>query len=911
MKKMRIAFSALLACLLFVPKANAQLSTNPDKFLGNITTRYQVDYNGFLYYKYWNQMTCENESKWGSCEGTNNSFGWPNNQVNYCKNHNFPFKWHALIWGAQHPSWFNSNMSPEQRYKEIVQWMDAVKKQFPDLELIDVANECVAGHQADTYLFAEALGGGGATGWDWLVKAFELAYERWPNAILIYNDFNTIRWNQPQFIDIVKTLRDAGAPIDAYGNQAHDLNGCSQSELKSSLNTLNTSLKMPMYITEYDIGTTDDAAQKKYYSEQVPVMWEAEQCAGVTLWGWHYGCTWTNDGKDENNNDINPGHSGLYMQDKRERPAMTWLIEYMKTDKAKTAKSPYPGMKKEISLYIKPENRNIEKGKEGKIIVRAKSRTKIIKEIKLYAGTTLIATLGDADRDASGNYIAKYTPTATGTKELKAVLTCTDGFSWTRYGAVTVCDARAPFKSTLPVLPGKVQFENFDKGGDGIAFHDMNSSKQSDASSYRTDATGIDVGKHPTSGYVVGYTEAGEWMEYTINVKEDGLYAYDINYSAPEDGTRYNIALSTPDGLTYLTDKNEVLPKTGSWSTYKSAHKRMLLPLKAGEQVIRFTIVSGASQYIVNLDYLNFTRVDVNDNIKIDLACDPKISSVGTKTTLTADVQSDTDIQNVKFYIDGTLKKTVTAAPYEYSYSPTAKGKVEVTAIATDVDGKESPIASYDLTITAKRVAFAANSVPGLIEAENFDKGEEGFTYHDSDAEYHDKPTKLHRSDSEGVDIVEGNGGYVIGWTASGEWLEYTIDVANPGLYTIEMVASNGTSTSASVKFQRVGADGKLTSLWTLSRSGTGGWSTYKTTKSSTKKEFEAGKQTIRVTFSNGNVNLDSFTLTCVEDHTPVEIVEATTPQPSPTGTFNLIGQKVSDHFRGIVVKNGKKILKK
>ena len=902
-----------LASVLFPATGRAQLSTNPDKFLGNITTRYQVDYNGFQYYKYWNQLTCENESKWGSVEGTNGTFNWPSNQINYAKQHNFPFKWHALIWGAQHPGWFNSSMAPEQRYKEIVQWMDAIKKQYPNLELIDVANECVAGHQADTYLFQEALGGSGVTGWDWLIKAFELAYERWPNAILIYNDYNTLRWNQPQFIELVKTLRDAGAPIDAYGNQAHDLNGCSQSELKTSLNTLNTSLKMPMYITEYDIGTTDDAAQKKYYSEQIPVMWEAEQCAGITLWGWHYGCTWTNDGKDDNGNTINSGHSGLYMQDKRERPAMTWLKEYMATDKAKAAKSPYPGMKKEASVYVKPQSLNIEKGVESIVTVRAKIRTKTIEKIDLYEGTKLIGTMTEATRD--GEFDFTYAPSALGSKELKAVVTCTDGFIWTRYSSITVCNARAPYKNMAAKLPGKVEFENFDSGADGIAFHDMNSQRQDNTgSSYRTD-TGIDIGKAGTN-YEVGYTEAGEWMEYTLDVQEAGLYNFDIHYATPTSGVTYNMQLSTPDGQVLLTEAAAPLARTstsGLWTTYKDAHGRLLLPLEEGTNILRFNLVGGDSQYLVNLDYINFTRVDVNEDLQLALSSDPAISAVSTKTTIAASMQNEDNVKSVTFYLDGVKNKTVTAAPFEMVYTPSAKGNYLFTAVATDNDGRESNLASLNLKVTAKRTAYKANTVPGTIEAEDFDKGEEGLTYHDSDAEYHDKPTKLYRSDSEGVDIVQGNNGYVIGWTASNEWLEYTIDVVNPGLYTCEIEYSNGTSSTANVLFQKLGDDGKLSTLWSFSSvAKTADWSTYKTKALTTKKELQAGKQTIRVTFKNGNINLDRFTLNCVEDWTPVEDIYIMRPKEFEVKPiFNLSGQEVDDNYRGIVIKNGKKILRK
>ena len=58
----------LLAVSLFALPSAAQLSSNPNKFLGNITTSYNVDAGGGVpkYYTLWNQITCENESKWSS-----------------------------------------------------------------------------------------------------------------------------------------------------------------------------------------------------------------------------------------------------------------------------------------------------------------------------------------------------------------------------------------------------------------------------------------------------------------------------------------------------------------------------------------------------------------------------------------------------------------------------------------------------------------------------------------------------------------------------------------------------------------------------------------------------------------------------------------------------------------------------
>ena len=59
--------------------AKAQLSTNPDKFLGNITTGWNsdMDTDGFIFADYWNQVTPENATKWGSVEGDRQGkFNW-------------------------------------------------------------------------------------------------------------------------------------------------------------------------------------------------------------------------------------------------------------------------------------------------------------------------------------------------------------------------------------------------------------------------------------------------------------------------------------------------------------------------------------------------------------------------------------------------------------------------------------------------------------------------------------------------------------------------------------------------------------------------------------------------------------------------------------------------------------------
>lgn len=879
-----IALSCLLAMALWLMPMNvkAQLSSNPDKFLGNITTGYQVDYGNEKFYTLWNQITPENESKWSSIEGSRRgSFSWGgcDNAYNYAKNHNFPFKFHCLIWGAQYPNWLN-NLSTSEQYKAIEEWMDAIKAHYPNLPLIDVVNEAVPGHQPAPY--KAALGGDGKTGYDWIIKAFEMAHERWPDAILIYNDYNTFQWQRSEFINLVRILRDAGAPIDAYGCQSHDLTDMSVSNFKSAMTEIQNALKMPMYSTEYDIGTSDDALQLQRYKEQIPYMWEADYCAGITLWGYIYGRTWTTD-----------GNSGI-IRDGKDRPAMTWLREYMKTDAAKNAKSPFPGMVKEASVYVKPAALSVTINEEVPITVRARLKTKTIDHVDLYVKNQLVATMTEAP------YTTTYVPEALGKYDLKAVVVATDGSQYERLSGFTAYRPRSPYKGGTE-LPGTLEAENFDTGAEGITYHDTDT-KNEGTNSYRTDGGGVDI-VSCTGGYAIGYTSSGEWLEYTVDVKEAGIYSYDATVSSGVTSSSFSLSLNTNDGLVKLTDAVAVPCVTANnWDTYRVVHGRLLVPLEAGKQIIRVNITGSSC----NIDKFVFKHVEVDDNMAVSVVADPTPATVGENTTITVNASSATStIDNVKIYLEGVLLKTLTSEPFETTYKPTAKGTVNFFVIATDAEGKQSPIVRKTITVNNKRSAFrTVVNLPGVIQAENFDKGGEGLTFHDSDS--NDEGGTNYRTDNEGVDIVSGGSGYVIGYTAADEWLEYTVNFTQPGKYSYEATVSSG-ATGSGFTIGLV-ENGKVTNLAKVNvpQTASNSWDTYKVVSGNLNKEFETGQQILRITINGAYCNIDKIELKSTNG-----IDDATAVQQVNGPSYNLMGMKVGADYKGIVIKNGKKYLKK
>ena len=649
----KYVFMTMLCMLPF--SLHAQLSSNPYKFLGNITTSYNVDAGGGLpkYYELWNQITCENESKWSSVEGNRGTFNWGCDKAfDYAKQHDFTYKFHALVWGAQYPGWLDS-LTPKERYAALINWFDHVKAKYNTLPMIDVVNEAVGNHQPGNSMMKETLGGGGKTGYDWLIRAFDMAGQRWPDAILIYNDYNSIRWDVDNYLTLVQTLRDAGAPIDAYGNQSHELGDISDTELSNVLKKQQDALMMPMFITELDIDKESDAQQKAQYQKILPLMWEAPYCAGVTLWGYVYGHTWV-------------GSSGLYKNGK-ERPAMTWIKEYMATDAAKNAVGPLPGTKKEASIYIRPASLKVVRDQEMLIKVHARLATKTIQKVDFYVNDELVKTMTEAP------YIVEYTPSKTNWNTTKAVVTATDGSTYERYGRFSVVNSKTkhePYTETVPELPGTFNVNEYDKGPSSVSYY--NAAREATTS-----------------------MKDGQWMDYTVDVKEDGEYSFDATVASSKTGGRFHLAEYGLDSLSYLTEFVEV-PKTGGISNWKTLHGRLQVPLTAGRHVFTFLVGKGGF-YIKDI---TLSRYEKADGISCRLKAFPQNYGVGDNIPVEMKVTSkNSAISHVSVYANDLLVGTSTEAPYTVNFKPDEMDTYAIKAIVTDVDGKEIESAERSLVV--------------------------------------------------------------------------------------------------------------------------------------------------------------------------------------------------------------------
>ena len=295
------------------------LGTGHDKYLGGVHSPAQLP----NFTSYFNQVTPENAGKWGSVEGTRDVMNWDGLDAAYAfaKENGFPFKMHTLIWGNQQPAWIET-LPPEEQLEEIEEWFAAVAERYPDIDQIEVVNEPLhdppssPGNGGGNY--AEALGGAGATGWDWIITSFRMAREYFPTSQLLLNDYSII--NTPadviRYKEIVSLLQADGL-IDGVGEQGHAFSTTGDTAVMAeSLDSL-AELGLPLYITELDIDGPTDEVQLAQFQRLFPLFWEHPAVAGVTIWGYLPGHWRTTQG------------AFLALASGTERPALTWLREYL------------------------------------------------------------------------------------------------------------------------------------------------------------------------------------------------------------------------------------------------------------------------------------------------------------------------------------------------------------------------------------------------------------------------------------------------------------------------------------------------------------------------------------------------------------------------------------------------------
>lgn len=307
------------------------LAEGTGKWLGSAYSGPQVE----DFEAYWNQVTPENAGKWGSVEGRRDTMNWAELDAAYelAKENGMAFRLHVLLWGNQQPGWI-ADLPVEEQREEIEEWFTAVAERYPDLDYVEVVNEPLHDPPDDPEDggYIEALGGTGETGWDWVITAFEMAREIFPETTkLLINDYNILSSmnNARRYVQLVRLLQERGL-IDGIGVQGHAFS--TRGPVAGMVAVLDTlaATGLPIQVTEMDVDgnpneddslTDEESDQNQLETMQriFPALWAHPAVEGITFWGWRPGL-WRHSQE-----------AYLVRPNGEERPALVWLRGYLQS----------------------------------------------------------------------------------------------------------------------------------------------------------------------------------------------------------------------------------------------------------------------------------------------------------------------------------------------------------------------------------------------------------------------------------------------------------------------------------------------------------------------------------------------------------------------------------------------------
>jgi len=272
-----------------------------------------------------------------------------------------------------------------------------------------------------------------------------------------------------------------------------------------------------------------------------------------------------------------------------------------------------------------------------------------------------------------------------------------------------------PFGGTPVSLPGRIEMENFDEGGPGVAYNDTDA-VNTFGSTYRTG--GVDVRDTPLASNtkVVSGAKVGEWLRFTVNAAQAGTYSVVLRSS----NTGASGAIRIEHDGANMPTAAFTIPNTGSYDTFSnSAVGSMYLPAGLHDiKVLMTTASTSPSTDLGRLDYISFLSPvapagDITPpTVSISAPVNGASVTVGQDINITATAADNVSVTKVEFYDGAGLLATKTAAPYNHvlATTGTAPGIKSLTVKAYDAAGNVKTSTVVTVTVTA---ASTGVTLPG------------------------------------------------------------------------------------------------------------------------------------------------------------------------------------------------------
>jgi aryl-phospho-beta-D-glucosidase BglC (GH1 family) len=429
-------------------------------------------------------------------------------------------------------------------------------------------------------------------------------------------------------------------------------------------------------------------------------------------------------------------------------------------------------------------------------------------------------------------------------------------------------DETIPYEVTE--IPGVLYPGNFDMGKIGFAYSDVDYANFQVSTGtfngwnngwiYRND--GVDLEKSEdntyTNGVHLGWSNAGEWMQYTVNIAEDGLYRAQVRTASDANGGSFHFQVGEAD----ITPPHTV-GNTGGWQAFQTSIIQNI-PLAAGDTKLRIYIDSEG----FNLGGISFERTG-------------DLSSLAT-----AFVSGITeDFQTVRVNMNKPLAATATPSAGDFALFVDGS-PVPVTAVGFSTSGNRSVQLSTSFSFRSDNVITVSYTGSNLEATDG--SSLEAFTnqpVQNTVSFVHPIPGRVQAENyfqHEGIQLettTDQGGGQNIGYLDPGDFLDYYVDVSETGTYSVDY--RNASEMPSSLTLQLVNEDGTIEDLHTTNMAATGGWQTWENT--SYEARLPAGAQTLRLLVVQGPVNINYFDFTFLTSSENLERPFGLSFFPNPT----------------------------
>lgn len=211
---------------------------------------------------------------------------------------------------------------------------------------------------------------------------------------------------------------------------------------------------------------------------------------------------------------------------------------------------------------------------------------------------------------------------------------------------------RGLFKGEAFAIPGKIEMEDFDVNGVGQGNTTYNENDTDDhgaetngGTSYRP-GTGVDIYKKAT-GYIVGYNQAGEWLEYTVKVASTGTYTMKAAVASANNTSSFKLSMDGKD----ITEEISVPQATTGEDNYDEYNVvEADVSLTEGEHILRFTVTGDW----MDIDYIEFCEKEkCEDPTSIGVVAPAKVRDASTTRLRVKGNQAFIEKNGMRFDLTG------------------------------------------------------------------------------------------------------------------------------------------------------------------------------------------------------------------------------------------------------------------